>query len=348
MYRLEDYDFFLPEERIAQTPASRRDASRLLVCRYRQGTLHDHRFTDLPSFFRAGDLLLYNDTRVFPARLFGRKPTGGKVEILLLQHPHAADHPIPALLRSSKPPRPGSRIIIGPDLEVIIGDRLANGQVQVSFAANGDLASLLHKHGHIPLPPYIKREATEKEATDRQRYQTIYASKTGAVAAPTAGLHFSNALLERLTALGVRRAAITLHVGYGTFAPVRAADIRQHRIHAEYIDVGPAVCEAVAQTRARGGRIVCVGTTTARTVEFCADGNGQLRPYQGWCDLYIYPGYRFKLVDRLLTNFHLPRSSLLFLVSALAGRETILNAYRHAIEQGYRFFSYGDAMLLIP
>ncbi len=348
MYRLEDYDFFLPEDRIAQTPARRRDGSRLLVCRYRQGTLHDHRFTDLPAFLEAGDLLLYNNTRVFPARLIGRKATGGRVEILLLQYPQEPGQPVPALLRSSKPPRPGSRITIGPDLEVTTGERLANGQVMVRFTADGDIDGLLHRHGRIPLPPYIKRAAAEEEAPDRQRYQTVYASRTGAVAAPTAGLHFSETLLERLAGMGVQLAAITLHVGYGTFAPVRTADIRQHRIHAEHIDVSRDACEAVAQARARGGRILCVGTTTARAVEFCADAQGRLQPYQGWCDLYIYPGYRFKVVDRLLTNFHLPRSSLLFLVSALAGRETILNAYRHAVGQGYRFFSYGDAMLLVP
>ncbi len=350
MYRLEDYDFFLPEDRIAQQPADRREASRLLVCRYRSGDLSDHRFPDILEFLRPGDLLLYNDTRVFPARLLGRKPTGGRVEILLLHYPATTDTGVSmttALLRSSKPVQPGIRIQIGPDLQAEVVERLAGGQARVALTGDGDLDTLLEQYGQMPLPPYIRRPQGS-DARDRHRYQTVYAAKTGAVAAPTAGLHFSDAILRQLDSMGVQRAAVTLHVGYGTFAPVRTADIRDHRIHAEYIEVDTATSEAVNQTRKRGGRIVCVGTTTARTVEFCCDESGRLHPYQGWCDLYIYPGYRFKLVDRLLTNFHLPRSSLLFLVSALAGRETILRAYAHAVQHGYRFFSYGDAMLLLP
>ena len=358
-FQLSAYDYHLPEENIAQHPADRRDQSRLLVLDCAADTMAHQRFAAISELLRPGDLLVVNNTRVFPARLFGSKESGGKVELLFLHYPHTREpaagsdlHTAEALalVKSSKRPRPGSRLLLGPDLQALVLELFADGKVRLELQyrldAGQDLAGLLARLGQMPLPPYIRRPRGES-SEDRERYQTRYAVRTGSVAAPTAGLHFSDELLATLPGLGVSMASVTLHVGYGTFAPVRADNILEHRIHAEFIDIPAETARAVNQAREEGRRIWAVGTTTARTLEFCADVAGRLSPFQGPCDLYIVPGYRFRVVDNLITNFHLPQSSLLFLVSALAGRERILAAYAQAVALGYRFYSYGDAMAII-
>ncbi len=450
-FALDDYDYHLPPELIAQQPAPRRDASRLLVCDGRHDfALADRRFPGVLDLLAPGDLLVFNDTRVFPARLPGRKESGGRIELLLLEYPQPAgpsaagstapaeegrgtavsDHgvngvsghgvpqvaasetampasvleparspqdavprdrlraadsagarvfsePCRGLLKSSKGPRVGGWLYFGPDFRAEVLTVEEGGKVRVrleldapggttdpvtnhrvcpvsdqgvsDISAGADpaawLADALARYGRMPLPPYIKRNEENEE--DRRRYQTVYAQAPGAVAAPTAGLHFTDELLAQIKEKGVGLARITLHVGYGTFAPVRSQDIREHDIHAEDYRVSRESAELINRTRAAGGRIWAVGTTSVRTLEAAADQDGWVSPGGGSCRLYIYPGYSFKVVDNLLTNFHLPRSSLLFLVSALAGRENILRAYAHAVEQRYRFFSYGDAMAII-
>jgi S-adenosylmethionine:tRNA ribosyltransferase-isomerase len=298
---------------------------------------------ELPELLEPGDLLVFNDTRVIPARLHARKETGGRVEVLLerlLDQRHCV-----AQVRASKSPRAGGRLLLEGDIALVVTGR-EDGFFHLeleSAPAVGGLAQVLERHGHMPLPPYIHREdATE----DRERYQTVYARAPGAVAAPTAGLHFDPALLERLARRGVESTSVTLHVGAGTFQPVRVERIEDHRMHAEYLEVGQSACAAVAAARARGGRVIAVGTTAVRSLETAAAGGG-LRPYAGDSRLFIYPGFEFQVVDGLLTNFHLPGSTLLMLVSALAGRERILSAYAHAVSAEYRFFSYGDAMLIL-
>ena len=335
--RLSDFDYHLPEELIAQRPAERRGDSRLLHLPAGAGP-RDLRFADLPGLLRPGDLLVFNNTRVMPARLYGRKETGGRVEILverLLTPQRVLAH-----VRASKSPRPGTRLQVGRWWLQVTGREGALFELQLE--GEGDWHALMAAEGHLPLPPYIRRDDGPE---DRERYQTVYARRPGAVAAPTAGLHFDQAMLERLEAMGVERAEVTLHVGAGTFQPVRVENLDEHRMHAEWLEVDERVCEQVAATRARGGRVVAVGTTSVRSLETAARDGG-LRPWQGDTRLFIRPGYRFRVVDLLLTNFHLPRSTLLMLVSAFAGHQRVLAAYRHAVAQRYRFFSYGDAMLL--
>jgi S-adenosylmethionine:tRNA ribosyltransferase-isomerase len=359
-HHLHDYDYDLPADRIAQFPSPERDCSRLLVLQTgRPGLLH-HTFADLEDYLRAGDLLIVNTTKVFPARLLGRKETGGKVELFLLVYPRATastDETTPwrearasALIKSSKRPRPGSLLHFSPQLQARVDALHPDGKAEVTVRYRSgegqSLELLLDAHGQMPLPPYINRPHGSS-GEDRQRYQTRYARETGSVAAPTAGLHFSDDLLARIRAKGVMIADIVLHVGYGTFAPVRAEDIRDHAIHREQVEIPLATAAAIQHTKETGGRIWAVGTTTVRTLEFMAVGQGLVQAGNGDCDLFIYPGYRFRVVDNLITNFHLPKSSLLFLVSALAGRERILAAYREAVAAGYRFFSYGDAMAII-
>lgn len=359
-FQLSAYDYPLPEESIAQRPPNRRDRSKLLVLDCANDRTEHRRFADIIDYFLPGDLLVLNNTRVFPARLLGRKESGGKVEILFLAFPE----PIPArqrengwrsvaadvLLKSSKRPRKGSRLVFGARLEATVLELLDNGRVRLELRYRpGDgktLEDILVRYGQVPLPPYIKRPGGSTEE-DARRYQTEYAEKTGSVAAPTAGLHFSERLLERIRQKGVVVVGITLHVGYGTFAPVRSDDIRDHRIHSEYILIPPAAAETINEYRQHGSRVWAVGTTTARALEFTARSDSVITPFSGLCDMYIYPGYRFRIVDNLITNFHLPQSSLLFLVSALAGRERILRCYGEAVERGYRFYSYGDAMAII-
>ena len=362
-YSIDAYQYDLLPERIAQQPTENRDDSRLLVLNRRHQTTEDRLFADIIHHLRPADLLVVNDTRVFPARILGRKESGGRVELFLLEYPSrhgnhkpltsqkrmnafASQFTLPALIKSSKRPRPGTRLLFGNDLDGRVEELFPDGKARVTLFFQGNIDDILAACGQVPLPPYIRRPEIGSPM-DRQRYQTIYASKTGAVAAPTAGLHFSESLLATIQAMGVKIAAVTLHVGYGTFAPVRVADIRHHAIHEEYVIIPRETAHLVNETRKKGGRIWAVGTTTVRTLEFGTDENGWLHEKEGWCNLYIYPGYRFRSINNLITNFHLPGSSLLFLVAALAGREFTLASYQHAIDRHYRFYSYGDAMAII-
>lgn len=337
--RRTDFHFELPEELIAQHPLPERAASRLLCLDGASGRLADRRIRDLPELLNPGDLLVFNDTRVIPARLFGSKATGGRVELLVERI--LDERRVLAHLRASKPPRAGTRLDLEGGVSAEVAGR-AEDLFELRFSE--PVLPLLEVHGHMPLPPYVARP---DERADRERYQTVYARRPGAVAAPTAGLHFDEALLEALAQRGVARCFVTLHVGAGTFQPVRADDIREHRMHSEALVVDEAACRAVAETRARGGRVIAVGTTAVRSLEAAAAG-GELRPYSGETRLFITPGYRFRCVDALLTNFHLPESTLLMLVCAFGGYEAVMRAYRHAVERRYRFFSYGDAMFIEP
>ena len=331
------FRYDLPTELIAQAPLAQRPASRLLVLD--AGQLSDRRFVELPSLLRPGDLLVMNDTRVIPARLRGRKRTGGRVEVLLERL--IGRRRATAQLRASKSPRPGAQLELPGGVTAHVEGR-TGALFELSF--DTDVQPFLEVHGEVPLPPYIDRPPAPPDA---QRYQTVYAREAGAVAAPTAGRHFDRSLLETLRHEDIEAAFLTLHVGAGTFAPVRAQRIEDHQLHGEWIRVPSEVCRAVARTRRRGGRVVAVGTTTVRALESAARG-GALRPFEGETTLFIYPGFGFRVVDVLITNFHLPESSLLMLVAAFAGRERVLDAYRHAVAHRYRFFSYGDAMLVIP
>lgn len=350
--RLSAYHYHLPKDRIAQHPADRRDQSRLMVVDPPGGVVSHRTFTAIADLISAEDLLVINDTRVFPARLLGRKESGGKAEVFLLDYPRTARPDngrasARALLKSSKRPKPGSRILFAEDFYAILTEESPEGTVtlQLHYPRESGLSGALQRFGQVPLPPYISRtEGTT--AADAERYQTVYAEAFGAVAAPTAGLHFTAELLSTITSRGTLLGRVTLHVGYGTFAPVRDEDITQHRIHSEYLSIPPETVAMVTRTRARGGRVWAVGTTSVRALEYGAR-HGALQAGQGWCDLYIYPGYQFRVVDNLITNFHLPDSSLLFLVAAFCGRKTLLDCYQQAIAMGYRFFSYGDAMAII-
>lgn len=337
--RRSDFRYDLPPELIAQHPAEARSASRMLVLDAASGALQDGLIRDLPELLRAGDLLVLNNTRVIPARLLGHKRTGGRVEVLVERLLDA--HRVLAQVRASKSPKPGSRLILEDALEAELEGRTGD-LFTLRFLDPRPLMSLLEAHGRVPLPPYIRRAA---EATDRDRYQTVYGARPGSVAAPTAGLHFDPPLLEALAARGIERAFVTLHVGAGTFQPVRVEELSAHRMHSEWVEVSEAVCTAVRAARARGGRVVAVGTTTVRSLETAAR-QGEIEPFQGETDIFIYPGFRFRAVDALLTNFHLPESTLLMLVCAFGGHEPVLAAYRHAVAARYRFFSYGDAMLV--
>lgn len=339
LYNLQDYDFDLPKELIANTPLECRHDSKLLVVSKTNGDLHDESFSALKNLLRAGDLLVLNDTKVFPARLYAQKESGGKVEILAERI--LDDRCIKVQIKSNRTPKIDSVIQLpgGCSAKVLARE----GQFFV-IQLQQDVApfELFEQHGHVPLPPYIARE---DDKADTERYQTVYADKVGAVAAPTAGLHFTKELLANLQELGVQIAKITLHVGAGTFKPVQVEDITQHDMHTEYTIVSEQVCEQVKQTKAQGGRVVAVGTTCVRALESAAQ-NGDLQAFAGDTNIFIYPGYRFKVIDSLITNFHLPRSTLIMLVSALAGHKNIMRAYQHAIDQHYRFYSYGDAMLI--
>jgi S-adenosylmethionine:tRNA ribosyltransferase-isomerase len=334
-----DFDFILPDELIARYPLQERTASRLLHVDGRAGTFEDRLFSELPDFFRPGDLLVFNDTRVIPARLFGRKASGGRFEILierLLDERRALVH-----LRASKSPKAGGALWFDAGFTAtVLGRR--DEWFEIGLDGDQPWLALLERYGQMPLPPYIRREPTPH---DRERYQTVYARQPGAVAAPTAGLHFDQALLDRLAARGVERAFVTLHVGAGTFQPVRVERIAEHVMHGEWIEVGAEVCERIRVARSRSGRVIAVGTTVTRALETAAR-HGEIQPWRGETRIFIYPGYRFRCVDALITNFHLPESTLLMLVAAFAGRTEILNAYRHAVEHRYRFFSYGDAMFV--
>ena len=341
--RVSDYDYDLPPERIAQYPTDRRDESRLLVLGP-GGAVRHGRFPDLVGLVEEGDLLVVNESRVFPARLLGRKPTGARAEVLLVRP--LPDAPLwEALVRPGGKLKPGRRVVVADDLEIEIVDSLPSGNRVVRIITDGAVDEVLERHGHVPLPPYIERE---DEPIDRERYQTVYARSSGSVAAPTAGLHFTEPLLGQLEEKGVERVAVTLHVGVGTFRPVEVDDPVGHRMHSERYEVTEAVVAAVERTRERGGRVWAVGTTAVRTLESAAEPEGRVRAGAGETDLFIRPPYRFRVVDGLLTNFHLPRSTLLMLVAALAGYEETMAAYREALRERYRFYSYGDAMVVPP
>lgn len=335
--RRSDFHFDLPESLIAQEPLDERAASRLLCLDGATGGLVDARFRDLPSLLGPDDLLVVNDTRVLAARLHGHKDTGGRVEALIERI--AGEREAWAHLRASKTPRPGTALGFDGGATARVESR---DEDLFLLRFDRPVGTYLEAHGHVPLPPYIRRP---DDPGDRQRYQTVYAQRPGAVAAPTAGLHFDDDTLARLAERGVRRACVTLHVGAGTFQPVRADDIRDHHMHPEYLEVGEEVVAAVAETRARGGRVVAVGTTVVRSLETAAAG-GELSAWRGDSRLFIYPGYRFAVVDAMITNFHLSESTLLMLVCAFAGKDAVLDAYRHAVAARYRFFSYGDAMFV--
>ncbi|MEM1404135.1 MAG: tRNA preQ1(34) S-adenosylmethionine ribosyltransferase-isomerase QueA [Pseudomonadota bacterium] len=338
-----DFTYDLPDELIAQHPLSERSASRLLSVDGPSGDVSHLSFKDLPPLLRDGDLLVFNNTRVIPARLYGHKESGGRVEVLIERvtgETTALSH-----VRASKSPKPGTRIFVG-DEETKLGEVLVTGREGALFALESDLriAQLLERFGHMPLPPYIERE---DEEADKERYQTVFAQREGAVAAPTAGLHFDGVLLEQIAEVGVSTTEVTLHVGAGTFQPVREDDVRDHEMHAEWLEVTEATCKQIQETKARGGRVIAVGTTAVRSLETAAQ-SGELKPYSGDTQLFILPGFRFNCIDAMITNFHLPESTLLMLVSAFCGRDVILRAYEEAVKERYRFFSYGDAMFLTP
>jgi S-adenosylmethionine:tRNA ribosyltransferase-isomerase len=343
--RTADFDYELPAQLIAGRPSDRRDASRLLVLDRHSGAFEDHVFPDLLSYLAPGDALALNDTRVFPARLVGRKPTGAAAEVLLLRvlESDPSGRTWEALVRPGGKLKPGRVVEVAEGFVVRIEDSTPEGGRIVWLEGDDDPLALVERHGRVPLPPYIDREDDEE---DRVRYQTVYAERTGSVAAPTAGLHFTPELLARVGEAGVEIVRLTLHVGVGTFRPVEAERPSEHVLHAERWELRPAEAARLNRVRAAGGRVWAVGTTSARTLETAADEDGRFVAGSGWTDLFIRPPHRFRGVDALLTNFHLPRSSLLMLVSALAGRERVLAAYRHAVREGYRFYSYGDAMLI--
>ncbi len=348
---LKGYSYLLPEEKIAQYPAEKRDNSKLLVLQTKTNAVAHQRFSDIANIIKPEDMLVVNNTQVFPARLLGQKATGGKIEIFLLNFPvteRGKDNTAKAtaLIKSSKRPKPGSIIEINKSLSCTVIELLDGGKALLQINYSNDLVETLQMSGQVPLPPYITRK-NGCSPEDVARYQTVYASETGAVAAPTAGLHFTRELMEKIEQQGTLTGYITLHVGYGTFAPVRVEKITEHTIHEEYINIPEETVRKIEKTKARGGRIWAVGTTTVRALEFGAQKHGRLTAMEGWCDLYIYPGFTFQIIDNLITNFHLPDSSLMFLVSALCGRKTLLNCYEEAIREGYRFFSYGDAMAVI-
>lgn len=352
MYSLDDYNYDLPQKRIAQKPVLQRDQSKLLFLRKKTGRISHHTFKELYDLLSPSDVLVVNNTEVIPGRLFGQKETGGKVEVLILDYAGGiktafkeGEFVCEGLIKASKSPKPGTLLYFGAELKAEIIDRREDIFI-LKFIYNGDFESLLYRIGHVPLPPYIRRERFDRDESDRTFYQTVYASQKGAVAAPTAGLHFSMELLQKLELKGIQVVAITLHVGYGTFLPVRTTDIRNHKIHSEAYYISEKTATIVNHAKAEGRRIVAVGTTCVRTLEYAAGKNGVVAFGEGNCDLFIYPGYAFRIIDAMITNFHLPKSTLLMLTSAFAGREKMLAAYNEAIAQGYRFYSYGDAMYI--
>ena len=349
MFSLNDYDYDLPEERIAQTPVEGRDQSKLLFMDRTTGEIAHHKFSDIYDLLSPSDVLVINDTEVIPARLLGQKETGGKAEVLILDYPgdkksriDNGEYVCRCLIKSSKGPKDGTTLIFDQQLKANVVNFKA-GVYVVKFSYKGNFEQIIDRIGHVPLPPYIKRN---DDKNDRTFYQTVYASQKGAVAAPTAGLHFSLSLIKKLKEKGVKIVALTLHVGYGTFLPVRVSDIRDHRIHSEWYSISKETADRINESKKKGHRIVAVGTTAVRTLEYAGKENGIVVRGEGSCDLFIYPGYKFKTVDAMLTNFHLPKSTLLMLVSAFSTRDNVLNAYKAAIEKQYRFFSYGDAMLI--
>lgn len=341
--KLSDFHFDLPPELIANFPAEHRTGSRLLHLKGQTGEVAHRQFTDLLSLVKPGDLMIFNNTKVIPARLHGQKASGGKVEVLVervLDSQHVLAH-----VRANKSPKPGNQLILEGHVEVEMVER-QDDLFKLKFNGTDDVLSALEKHGHIPLPPYIERD---DQQSDRDRYQTVYGKTPGAVAAPTAGLHFDEEFLQAIQDKGVRIEYVTLHVGAGTFLPVRVDDVETHKMHSEYAQLESHVADSIRETKANGGRIIAVGTTSVRTLESAARGCSDeevIAPMADETDIFIYPGYEFKVVDAMVTNFHLPESTLIMLVSAFAGKAHILNAYNEAVANRYRFFSYGDAMFI--
>lgn len=335
-----DFSFYLPEELIAQTPLERRDASRLLYLDKVSGTTEHRVFSELPELLRPGDCLVMNDSRVLPARLMGARETGGVVEVLLLRDLGGGRWE--CMTRPGRKAKPGTRLIFGGgELEAEVLEVAEGGNRIIEFKYDGIFLEVLERLGRMPLPPYIKAELE-----DGERYQTVYSRELGSAAAPTAGLHFTKELLAKIAEKGVRECFVTLHVGLGTFRPVKAEDIEEHEMHSEFCIIPEETARIITETKRAGGRIVCVGTTSCRTVESFANEDGTMDAKSGWTNIFIYPGYKFKCLDALITNFHLPESTLIMLVSALAGREHVLAAYKEAVEKRYRFFSFGDAMFI--
>ncbi len=344
--RLTDFDYDLPPELVAQRPADRRDASRLMVLDRADGSLDEVAFPEISLFFREGDLLVLNDTRVIPARLLGVKESGGRIEIFLVKRLMGEGQVWECLVRCSKKPRPGSIVSLPGGMEARIEGMDADGNWTVSFSPDAGFEEWLENSGSMPLPPYIRRAAVD---VDRERYQTVFARVKGAVAAPTAGLHFTGELLDEIRGKGVEIATLTLHVGLGTFLPIRVDDPGEHRMHREFYSI-PDVTASAVNERKKGkvkGRVIALGTTTTRALEQAAAPDGTVSPGEGEADIFIYPGYSFKVIDALITNFHLPCSTLLMLVAAFAGREYVMRAYEDAVRRRFRFFSYGDAMIII-
>lgn len=343
--RRQDFSYDLPSDLIAHEPTLDRTGSRLLHLDGMSGALLDRQFMDICQLARPGDLMVFNNTEVIPARLFATKTTGGKVEILVervlsVEQGNIAQNQVLAHVKASKAPKSGAELVLNDEREVVVVGR-QGALFLLQFPSNP--FHVLEALGHMPLPPYIERDDT---IADKARYQTVYAQHKGAVAAPTAGLHFTESVIDQLKLMGVGVGFVTLHVGAGTFQPVRADDIHQHVMHSEWASVPQETCDQIAETRERGGRVIAVGTTSVRSLESAADGEGNIYPYHSDTDIFIYPGYQFRVVDALVTNFHLPESTLMMLVSAFAGYTNIMRAYEHAIEERYRFFSYGDAMFI--
>lgn len=335
-----DFDFELPEELIAQTPIQQRDHSRLMHLDKRTGEIEHHHFYELPQFLRKGDCLVLNDSRVLPARLIGSRSTGGSVELVLLRD--LGEGRWECLSRPGRKTKPGTELHFGEgELTATVESVAEGGNRIIKFHYEGIFLEILDRLGKMPLPPYIK-----EELKDAERYQTVYSREIGSAAAPTAGLHFTKELLAEIEAMGVNVCYVTLHVGLGTFRPVKEAEIENHEMHAEFCIIPERTAQIVTETKKAGGRVIAVGTTSCRTLESFAAEDGSLPVSSGWTNIFIYPGYRFKCIDALITNFHLPESTLIMLVSALAGREHVLNAYKTAVEERYRFFSFGDAMMI--
>ncbi len=334
-----DFDFNLPQELIAQYPSNKRTKSRLLCLDRVTGAIDHKQFIDLPDLLSCKDLLVFNDTKVIPARLFGVKETGGKIEVLVERI--LDEHRVLAHLKFSKVPKKGSILILENNFKVEVLSR-KNELFELCFQHKDHVLNILERVGHVPLPPYIKRG---DKTIDKERYQTVFAKYKGSVAAPTAGLHFDKRFLKKISQKDVETAFITLHIGAGTFEPVRSQNIQDHKMHSEYVEISPQVCKKIRNTKKHGGRIVAVGTTCVRSLE-SATQEGEVIPFKGETNIFIYPGYKFKCIDAMITNFHLPRSTLLMLVCAFAGFDNVMNAYKAAIDEQYRFFSYGDAMLL--
>jgi S-adenosylmethionine:tRNA ribosyltransferase-isomerase len=341
--KIEEFDYHLPTSLIAQYPSSKRGGTSLMILHRQTGGIEHRAFQDITEYLNSDDLLVMNNTRVLPARLIGKKESGGKVEMLLIPPWNGTNGEWKALIKGSGRLKRKTRILFEQGLEGE-ADEVKEGKGKVSFSCRGEVADVLRKFGHIPLPPYIKRG---DEPLDRERYQTVFAERDGSIAAPTAGLHFTHETLRLLTEKGVRTATITLHVGIGTFAPVKTCYVQDHTMEAEWVDISEETARKIEDTKARAGRVIAVGTTTTRAVESFADGKGGLTPGSGITSLFIYPPYRFRVIDALVTNFHLPKSTLIMMVSAFAGKDFLIKAYQEAIRRKYQFYSYGDAMLIL-